>query len=411
MSTKIVLLLCICLFIFVPNAAIAEALQDNPNDLTPSVVAKRLNNAVSEQDFQLLVNDIRLWIGENNLKRPYNVRVEGLVAVWIVQSENTKSEPVVSSVDGKVKIKLEPMPGSNLYVASSTRPAGEYLQFNIEIDGKRIGNGTLEFYPVLPESLIKKDIPKGTLTAMPRWKSKVFEATERDWWVYAPSQYSDDKPACLMIFQDGGSYTNFVPTVFDNLIAKNEMPVTIAVFLNPGFYPDNRKAPNAQRSFEYDTLSPLYSRFLVEEIIPEVEKKYKLRKEASSKAIAGASSGGICAFTAAWERPDVFGKVVSWIGSFTGIASGRTHKEGGNNYPVIIRKTRPIKPIRVFLQDGENDLDNANGNWFIANQDMARALRFSGYDYQIVTGKGGHSMAHGRAIFPDTLRWLWRDVR
>jgi enterochelin esterase family protein len=245
---------------------------------------------------------------------------------------------------------------------------------------------------------------------MPKWKSKIFADTERDWWVYVPALYRADKPACVMVFQDGGSFLDFVPTVFDNLIAKGEMPVTVGVFLNPGSFPDNRRPPAAERSYEYDTLSNQYVRFLLEEILPEVEKTTKLKHDAASRAIVGASSGGICAFTAAWERPNEFSKVVSWVGSFTNIASGKSGKEGGHNYEALVRKNPP-KPIRVFLQDGDNDLDNVNGNWPLANQTLARSLAFARYDYQFVYGHGGHSYTQGRAIFPDTLRWLWRDYK
>src|SRR5438552_406669 len=156
--------------------------------------------------------------------------------------------------------------------------------------------------------------------------------------------------------------------------------------------------------------SDQYARFILEEILPEAEKTVKLRHDAESRAIAGISSGGICAFTAAWERPNEFSKVLSWVGSFTNIASGKTLREGGHNYPALIRKT-PKKPIRVFLQDGANDLDNQHGNWPLANQEMAKALQFAGYDYKFVFGRGFHSNRHGRALLPDSLRWLWRDWR
>src|SRR6266849_2365060 len=146
----------------------------------------------------------------------------------------------------------------------------------------------------------------------------------------------------------------------------------------------------------------------MEEILPEVEKSVKLRHDPESRAIAGISSGGICAWTVAWERPNEFSKVLSWVGSFTDIASGKTLKEGGHNYPALIRKT-PKKPIRVFLQDGANDLDNEHGNWPLANQEMAAALKFSGWDYQFVFGDGKHSAKHGGSIFPETVKWLWRD--
>ena len=159
------------------------------------------------------------------------------------------------------------------------------------------------------------------------------------------------------------------------------MPVTVGVFIQPGkLLEGGVKRGNNQRSFEYDTLSDQYSRFLLEEILPEVEETTKLRHDAASRAIAGLSSGGICAFTVAWERPDQFSKVLSWIGSFTNLASGKTGIEGGHNYPPMIRRTE-AKPIRVFLQDGDHDLDNPFGNWPLANQEMAKALEFAGYDH------------------------------
>ena len=231
--------------------------------------------------------------------------------------------------------------------------------------------GQVEVYTDQPELAEQPGVPKGKLTHQKPWESKIFPGTRRDWWVYVPAQYKDDQPACVMVFQDGGGYTGFVPTVFDNLIAKGEMPVTVAVFINPGT--GRGEDGRGQRSVEYDTLSDRYARFLLEEILPEVEKTVKLRHDPESRAIAGISSGGICAWTVAWERPDEFRKVLSWVGSFTNIASGKTRREGGHNYEALIRKT-PKKPIRVFLQDGANDLDNNNGNWPLANQQMAKAL-------------------------------------
>ncbi len=252
-------------------------------------------------------------------------------------------------------------------------------------------------------------MPQGTVTKH-KWESKIFADTVRDYWVYVPAQYKADKPACVMVFQDGGGYvstngTYRAPVVFDNLIAKHEMPVTIGIFINPGEIPASEPGkPSAKnRSFEYDTLSNQYARFLLEEILPEVAKKYNLATNASSRAIGGASSGGICAFTVAWERPDAFSKVLSHVGSFTNI-------RGGHVYPALIRKT-PHKDIRVFLQDGSGDLDNQFGNWPLANQEMAAALKFAKYDYQFVFGDGAHNGKHGGAILPDSLRWLWRDYQ
>ncbi|EEF61054.1 alpha/beta hydrolase [Pedosphaera parvula] len=262
-------------------------------------------------------------------------------------------------------------------------------------------------YKLGEDSRPHEGVPQGTVTKY-HWTSKVFPGTERDYWVYVPAQYSPEKPACYMVFQDGGSYVNTngdyrVPVVFDNLIHKKEMPVTVGIFINPGEIPagESGKPASKNRSFEYDTPSDQYARFLLEEIIPEVSKKVNLATNAESHAICGASSGGICAFTAAWERPTTFSKVISHVGSFTNI-------RGGYVYPSLIRKTSP-KPIRVFLQDGANDLDNAHGNWPLANQEMAAALKFAKYDYKFVFGDGAHNGKHGGAILPESLRWLWRD--
>jgi enterochelin esterase family protein len=265
-----------------------------------------------------------------------------------------------------------------------------------------------ELYKLGPDSQRQEGVPRGTVTKMPVWKSQVFPKTERDWWVYVPAQYDASKPAAVMVFQDGGSYVNEtgafrVPVVFDNLIHRKELPVTIGIFLTPGNFPaeDGQGRPRSNRSFEYDTLSDQYARFLIEEILPEVGKTHKLSSDPEDRAIGGISSGGICAWTVAWERPDAFRKVLSHVGSFTNI-------RGGHVYPALIRKTKPAKPLRVFLQDGSNDLDNEHGNWPLANQEMAASLKFSKYDHQFVYGQGKHSGVHGGAILPDSLRWLWR---
>jgi enterochelin esterase-like enzyme len=263
-------------------------------------------------------------------------------------------------------------------------------------------------YKLGPDSERHDGVPEGKVT-QGHWTSKVFAGTERDYWVYVPKQYDDSKAACVMVFQDGRNYANpegqfRVPIVFDNLIHKGEMPVTIGIFINPGVIPaaSGDAKPRENRSFEYDSLSDKYSEFLMKEILPEVGKAYKLTTKPEERAICGISSGGICAWTVAWERPDAFRKVLSHVGSFTNI-------HGGHVYPALIRKTER-KPIRVFLQDGSGDLDNAHGSWPLANQEMAGALKFAGYDYQFVYGDGAHNGKHGGAILPDSLRRLWSDV-
>ncbi|HEX8915097.1 MAG TPA: alpha/beta hydrolase-fold protein, partial [Humisphaera sp.] len=295
-----------------------------------------------------------------------------------------------------------------------------------------------DIYKPGPDAQRKEGVPQGKVVQKAFKDSKVFPGTERDYWVYVPAQYDASKPAAVMVFQDGHAYVSEkgdvrAPIVFDNLIAAGEMPVTIGVFVNPGNDPqknpigegDKRRRgwdiKPTNRSVEYDTLSDAYAKFVIDELLPEVAKEYKLTNDPAGRAICGMSSGGICAFTVAWHRPDAFRKVVSHIGSFTDI-------RGGHNYPPMIRKAAP-KPIRVFLQDGRNDLDNQHGHWFLSNQEMAKAILYANrtaderskgpsggpkptddrYDLKVEWGEGSHSGKHGGAIFPDTMRWLWRD--
>jgi enterochelin esterase-like enzyme len=263
-------------------------------------------------------------------------------------------------------------------------------------------------YKYTEDSVRQKGVPRGKVTKH-ILESKIFKGTRREYFVYVPAQYKPEKPACVMVFQDGHAYVKEdgdvrTPIVFDNLIHKGEMPVTIGIFVNPGHrgekFPDNRWRAN-NRSFEYDSLGDQYARFVLEELLPAVGAKYNLSVKAADRAICGASSGGICAFTVAWERPDAFGKVYSMIGSFTNI-------RGGHVYPSWIRKTAR-KPVKVFLQDGRNDLDNTHGHWPLANEQMAAALAFMKWDAKFVYGEGKHNLKHGGVILPDALRWLWAE--
>jgi enterochelin esterase family protein len=253
-------------------------------------------------------------------------------------------------------------------------------------------------------------VPHGTVTKMPAWESKIFPDTTRDWSIYVPAQYKPEQPAALMIFQDGHDYVNVkgnwrVPIVFDNLIASGDMPVTIAVFVDPGHDKTKEKPQsawkNSNRSLEYNSLGDRYARFLLDEIVPEVEKSHRISDDPNLRAIGGASSGAIAAFTVAWERPDQFGKVLSTIGSFTNLA-------GGNEYPSLIRKTER-KPIRVYQEDASGDVDNQFGNWPLANQQVHAALKYMGYDARFDFAEGySHGSKHGGSIFPEALKWLWR---
>jgi sugar lactone lactonase YvrE/enterochelin esterase-like enzyme len=263
-------------------------------------------------------------------------------------------------------------------------------------------------YVLGPDSQRHDGVPRGVVAQFTSTSSRVFPGSVRDYWVYVPAQYDARKPACLMVFQDGGGYVKEdgawrVPIVFDNLIHAGAMPVTIAVFVNPGVLPGAGadQPPRFNRSYEYDSVDDRYARFLTEELLPEVAKKWNISRDPNDRAIAGISSGGIAAFTAAMLRPDAFRRVLSFVGSFTDL-------RGGNVWPDLVRKMEPA-PIRVFLQDGNHDLNIFAGSWWMANQDLASALEYAGYDYKFVTGTEGHNAKQGGAILPDALRWLWRD--
>ncbi|HEX9512206.1 MAG TPA: SMP-30/gluconolactonase/LRE family protein [Puia sp.] len=267
----------------------------------------------------------------------------------------------------------------------------------------------MEKYPVDSASLEWPGVPKGEVLKFTFQHSAIFPGTWREYWVYIPAQYRPDKPACVYVNQDGIQWK--APTVFDNLIARKEMPVTIGIFINPGRVLAADTAASLDRfnrSFEYDGLGDAYVRFLLDEIFPEVEKQktsdgraIHLSGKGNDRAIGGSSSGAICAFTAAWERPAAFSRVFSAIGTYVGL-------RGGDRYPGLIRKYEP-KPIRIFLQDGSNDLNIYGGDWWKANETMERALTFAGYEVRHAWGEGAHSGAMGNSIFPEVMRWLWKD--
>ncbi|OJW16293.1 MAG: gluconolactonase [Planctomycetales bacterium 71-10] len=252
------------------------------------------------------------------------------------------------------------------------------------------------------------EVPKGEVQKHVFEVSAVFPGTVRDYWVYIPRQYDPSKPACLFVCQDGVQYN--APAVFDELIEKKEIPVLIGVFVMHGRVKatSDGALDRFNRSYEYDGLGDGYARFLIEELLPEVEKlksedgrPVRISRDPNDRAIGGSSSGAVCAFTAAWERPDAFRRVFSAIGTYVGL-------RGANDYPTLIRKFEP-KPLRVFLEDGSNDLNIYGGDWWMANQEMERALTFAGYEVAHAWGDGPHSSKHATEIFPDAMRWLWKD--
>ena len=267
----------------------------------------------------------------------------------------------------------------------------------------------VESYPVDSASMLQPGVPKGEILKFSFDRSKIFPGTFRECWVYIPAEYQSGNPACVYVNQDGIQWK--APTVFDNLIYKKEMPVTIGVFVTPGKVladSGSLALDRYNRSFEYDGLGDAYCRFILTEILPEVEKmkttdgrSIVLSKSGNDCAIGGSSSGAICAFTAAWEHPEAFSRVFSAIGTYTGL-------RGGDRYPILIRKYEP-KPIRIFLQDGNNDLNIYAGDWWKVNEMMERSFVFAGYEVNHAWGEGGHNGNQGTAIFPQAMRWLWKD--
>lgn len=290
-------------------------------------------------------------------------------------------------------------------------------------------------YPFMADSLPREGVPKGRLEGPFEFRSQVFLGTVRQYWIWVPAQYNPKKPANVLVFQDGQRATNpegslRVPQAMENLIAQGKMPVTIGIFITPGnlsaTYPTDlgMRNPNNRRQ-EYDSLNDRYAKFVIDEMLPEVGKKYNLTDDPEKRAIGGTSSGAICAFTVAWQRPDAFRRVISLIGSYTSIGYMPADIDhpvslGGDMYPTLIRKN-PIKPIRIYLQDGSADLSNEHGNWYLANLQMLSAFEYANskadkegtlgtrYEVKHNWGDGGHSDQHGGTLMPEILRWIWTN--
>ncbi len=267
-----------------------------------------------------------------------------------------------------------------------------------------------ESYPVHADTRPRDGVPRGRVESFTFDRSGVYPGTTREVFVYLPAQLENfNEPAALMVFQDGRNYVAEkgdyqMPTVFDNLIDGGQMPVTVAVCVNPGVVPAAGQGQDRfNRSYEYDSVSPTYAKFLLDEILPEVARRYQvpITNDPNLRGIGGSSSGAVAAFGVAWHRPESFRRVFSTVGTYVGL-------RGGDQYETLVRKTEP-KPLRVFLQDGSNDLDIYAGGWWPANQAMLQALQYAGYEVKNEWGEGGHNNQHAAAIFPDAMRWLWQD--
>jgi len=336
-------------------------------------------------------------------------------------------------IDGAPGPPMQTVSGSSLwYAAARMEKVGKLHSFHYLIEGKEFG-GRLDLPAFGPLSYLQPGVPSGTLSAKIVHTSKIYDGMKSEYWIYVPAQYDPRVPAAVMVFQDGGGYTdregnNPALNVIDNLIAQKNIPVMIAVFINPGDISDSPGTPtfnfvkaysekwqrplkDSMRSTLYDTVSDRYVRYLRDEVLAEVGGKYNLRKDAYSRAITGLSSGGICSFNAAWQEPDQFSRVISWIGSFTSIQWKEDPHvpDGGQDYAEKVLR-EPKRNLRVWLQDGSEDQENARyGSWPLANLRLANALKLKDYDFHFSFGKGTHNSGGGAAEFPEEMIWLWRD--
>lgn len=319
--------------------------------------------------------------------------------------ESAKAPLII--IDEKSPIPMTQVKGSNLWVHSAKVATSRTHNFEYVIDGAPFG-GRKDVPAFGPYSYEKPGVPKGTLSEKMVHTSKIYPDMKSDWWIYVPAQYDASRPAAVMIWQDGEvlaprEMPSRAQIVFDNLTHEKKIPVIIQVLISPGLVGEKR-----MRSIEYDTVDDTYPRFLRDEILTEVAGKYNIRKDGYSRAIAGDSSGGICAFNAAWMMPDQFSRVLSRIGSFTSIQWRPGQLEGGNVYPFKIRK-EPKRNIRVWLQDGAGDLENTHGSWPLQNIQMANSLKMGNYDFHFEWGNGTHSRNGGHAELAEEMIWLWRD--
>ena len=319
------------------------------------------------------------------------------------------SAPVSISLDSQPAVPMARIEGSTLWMLLTKMRTGVTHSFQYYSAGKPLGaRGDAIGYN--PDSYARPGVPRGKVSEKQTIVSKIFDGMKSDYWVYASPGVDPAVPAALMVWQDGqgliGDYSRSrLFTVTENLVAQKLLPPIVHVMISPGQSPDGR----AMRSIEYDTVSDRYPRFLMEEVLPEVEKTYKLRPDGYSRAIGGESSGGICAFNAAWLMPEKFSRVHSAVGSFTSIQWHPQDKvEGGNVYPFKVRK-EPKRNIRIWMSYGADDLENNHGSWPMQNIQMANSLKLMEYDFHFRFGTAAHGGAQAGLDLPESLAWLWRD--
>lgn len=312
-------------------------------------------------------------------------------------------------VDDGRPLPMTRVASSNLWFATPRLRTGVVHTFHYQIKGQPFG-GKADVPAFGPYSYAKPGVPAGRLSEKFTHRSRVYPGMDCDYWVYTPAQYDPARPAAVMVWQDGEvlvprELPSRAQIVFDNLSHEKKIPVVVHVLISPGFVDGVRI-----RAEQYDEVSDRYARFLLEEILPDVGKRFHLRQDGYSRAIAGDSSGGICAFNAAWQKPESFTRVLSRIGSFTSIWWKPGTLDGGNIFPFLIRKS-PKRNIRVWLQEGAGDLENEHGSWPSQNLAMANSLKLQEYDFHFSWGEGGHSRNCGHVELAEELIWLWRGYQ
>ncbi len=365
---------------------------------TPGEVIALVN---SKADAGRLAAAISAAMPEADIQKGVAVLSEGASLLFAVKSAS-RPKLLIDEQPGPAMVQA-----GELYYALATVTTGRTHNFVYELDGKPFGGKTdVPAWP--PDAYAKPGVPQGTLTEKLVHKSQIYEGMESNYWVYTSAGYDPKIPAALMVWQDGEvnvqrDGASHTLNVIDNLTHQKKIPVMVHVFVSPGTV-----GRRAMRSIEYDTVDDKYPRFLRDELLAEIGPKYNIRKDAYSRAIIGESSGAICAFNAAWFQPDQWSRVVSRIGSFTSIQWKPNQLDGGNTYPNKIRK-EPKRNIRVWLQDGSEDLENEHGSWPLQNVQMANSLKRQGYDFHLSFGNGTHTRTGGQVEAPEELIWLWRD--
>jgi enterochelin esterase family protein len=360
-----------------------------------------------------LIDAARMGPGAPGLKDKISKTLSprGGVAVWGQDYLFVADSPAPAtvSIDLQPPAAMARIEGSNFWMLLTKMRTGVTHQYQMYADGKPLGaRGDAVGYN--PDSYPKPGVPKGKVTEKRTIVSKIYDGMKADYWIYASPGVDPSAPSALMVWQDGqgviGEFSRIrLFTVTENLVHEKLMPPIVHVMIAPGTSTDGR----AMRSIEYDTVSDRYPRFLMEEVLPEVEKMYKLRQDGYSRAIAGESSGGICAFNAAWLMPDKFSRVHSGVGSFTSIQwHPQDKQEGGDIYPFRVRRD-PKKNIRVWMSDGADDLENQFGSWPMQNIQMANSLKLREYDFHFRFGAAAHGSAQIALDLPESLVWLWRD--